>query len=759
MKTRLLLTLTALLLALSSWANGIEINGIHYLLDRESRTASVTYPGTNADATSTYADTIVIPSEITYRDTLYSVTAIGESSFYNCSTLKVIAFPSTIKRIEKNAFCGCYNLKEIDLPPLLEFIGERAFRGCSGLITLVLPNSVKTINPQAFYFCTGLKGQLIIPDGVTTIGHAAFSTCHNLNSIVLPSNLKVIESQAFEDCRNLSMKVILPETVVSIGDYAFSHCQHITEVYIPNSVKNLGKYAFFDCQHLIRTNISNALIKLEEGVFGGCEELNNVVIPNSVKTIEKAAFQGCSKLSNISLGDSLVYIKGFVFSDNYSLVSITFPNTLKGIYENVFQNCKNLKEIKLPKSLEYIGGYAFSGCTSLTGDFVIPESVQSFGHYAFNYCTGLNTIIIPPSITSLPEGAFRMCSGMKYINLPETLKNINQAAFQGCSSLKQIKIPQSVGFFALYAFDGCSSLESINIPVSIKSIGSKVFIGCNSLKDIYVESTIPRQYNAQTDIFETSIYNTCTLHIPFLAFRDQYESTAPWSNFKNIIKDKDFETFKENIAIAFNETNGFTEETKLDGNIIDNIYYNIGVEDGFYDVTDNSITITTPTNDDFVESYENKDFISEDFQNNFTGIVLKLPASNGTIQITAETFGNTILKVKIGNQKPIDMQAKEKQQLSIPYDVSSDSYVFIYACQPSINTRSLHDVQIKTDNALKLYSIEWNPDNITDIDNLYDKKLEIPSYYNLQGQRIAEPQKGIVIVRYSNGTSRKMYVR
>ncbi|MBR6338880.1 MAG: leucine-rich repeat protein, partial [Alloprevotella sp.] len=34
------------------------------------------------------------------------------------------------------------------------------------------------------------------------------------------------------------------------------------------------------------------------------------------------------------------------------------------------------------------------------------------------------------------------------------------------------------------------------------------------------------------------------------------------------------------------------------------------------------------------------------------------------------------------------------------------------------------------------------------------------SYYNLQGQRIAEPQRGqLVVVRYSDGTSRKMYVR
>ena len=34
------------------------------------------------------------------------------------------------------------------------------------------------------------------------------------------------------------------------------------------------------------------------------------------------------------------------------------------------------------------------------------------------------------------------------------------------------------------------------------------------------------------------------------------------------------------------------------------------------------------------------------------------------------------------------------------------------------------------------------------------------SYYNLQGQRIAEPQRGqLVVVRYSDGSSRKMYVR
>ena len=36
---------------------------------------------------------------------------------------------------------------------------------------------------------------------------------------------------------------------------------------------------------------------------------------------------------------------------------------------------------------------------------------------------------------------------------------------------------------------------------------------------------------------------------------------------------------------------------------------------------------------------------------------------------------------------------------------------------------------------------------------------EVVGYYNLQGLRLTEPQKGIVIVRYSDGTSKKMLVK
>ena len=72
-----------LLLAIStiSWANGTKINGIYYVLDSSTKTASVTYTGTTSSrnpSSTRYTGSITIPSTITYNSTTYSVTSIGE---------------------------------------------------------------------------------------------------------------------------------------------------------------------------------------------------------------------------------------------------------------------------------------------------------------------------------------------------------------------------------------------------------------------------------------------------------------------------------------------------------------------------------------------------------------------------------------------------------------------------------------------------------------------------------------------------------
>ena len=72
MKTKLLAMLMLMLLPLGAWANGVEVGGIHYILDRSAKTASVTYTGTNWYDGSDYVGDIVIPDAITYDGIKYS---------------------------------------------------------------------------------------------------------------------------------------------------------------------------------------------------------------------------------------------------------------------------------------------------------------------------------------------------------------------------------------------------------------------------------------------------------------------------------------------------------------------------------------------------------------------------------------------------------------------------------------------------------------------------------------------------------------
>ena len=112
MKTRLLLTLTALLLALSSYAAGTEIDGIHYELDSSTKTASVTYTGSSS-SDNTYSGDITIPASVNYSGTTYSVTSIGERAFYGCTGLTSITIPSSVTSIGEYAFQNCTGLTSI----------------------------------------------------------------------------------------------------------------------------------------------------------------------------------------------------------------------------------------------------------------------------------------------------------------------------------------------------------------------------------------------------------------------------------------------------------------------------------------------------------------------------------------------------------------------------------------------------------------------------------------------------------------------
>ncbi len=108
MKARLLTTLATLLLALTSWAYGVEIDGIYYVLDSSTNTAIVVYTGsTNTNPNTPYKGNIAIPASVTYGGTAYRVTKIGNYAFYGCSGLTSVSIPSSVTTIGDGAFKEC----------------------------------------------------------------------------------------------------------------------------------------------------------------------------------------------------------------------------------------------------------------------------------------------------------------------------------------------------------------------------------------------------------------------------------------------------------------------------------------------------------------------------------------------------------------------------------------------------------------------------------------------------------------------------
>ncbi|MBP1645939.1 MAG: putative cell surface protein (Leucine-rich repeat protein) precursor [Bacteroidetes bacterium] len=197
---------------------------------------------TNTDSTS-YADSIEIPSSVINNSINYSVTSVGNNAFMFCQSLTHITIPNSVTTIGNFAFSFCDSLNSISFGNAITSIGSCAFQSCRRLTSLIIPNSVINIGYGAFQMCYSLSS-IIIPNSVTSIGDRAFYWCDSLVTINLGNSITKINDNTFGFCNSLS-SIIIPNSVTSIGDYAFEGCSNLTSITIPNSVTSIGNGAFY----------------------------------------------------------------------------------------------------------------------------------------------------------------------------------------------------------------------------------------------------------------------------------------------------------------------------------------------------------------------------------------------------------------------------------------------------------------------------------------------------------------------------------
>ena len=90
----------------------------------------------------------------------------------------------------------------------------------------------------------------------------------------------------------------------------------------------------------------------------------------------------------------------------------------------------------------------------------------------------------------LPSYAFYNCSGLTSLAIPSDITSISDDTFYGCSGLTSLAIPSGVTSIGGDAFSGCSGLTSLAIPSGVTSIGDGAFSGCSGLTNLTIPSGV-----------------------------------------------------------------------------------------------------------------------------------------------------------------------------------------------------------------------------------------------------------------------------
>lgn len=445
--------------------------------------------------------------------------------------------------------------------------------------------------------------------------------------------------------------------------------------------------------------VSYSVTALGPNAFNSCSTLENVTIPNSISNIGGQCFIGCASLSKI-----------------------TIPESVTSIGETCFSGCKSISSISILGAIECLGSLCFADCEALKS-IKIPSSVKELGEQCFYQCSSLEKIELPNLIDKIPQGCFVGCTSLKSIQLPISITELDYQCFFGCSSLEYIKIPKFVTDIGKSCFQSCTSLKVVSLPELLTNMGEDCFKGCSGLKKVFAEmSSIPfTEYNG---FFSNSFCSYATLYVPSNMI-DDYNTAAWWKDFGTI------KPINKEIAIS-------------------------------------SLGIATYCSDDdldFTDVEGIKAYIASGYNNN-TGYVLltrvkEVPAGTGILlmgnggsyEVPTTDVDYTYANLLVGTLEDTNLTSAAGYKNYILANGSSG--VKFYLSEDGILAANKAYLKIPTsgNSAAKMFKYRIvdnngdNDDNTTSIEDVDASETdEEKVYYNMQGQAIKNPRKGLYII-------------
>ena len=198
----------------------------------------------------------------------------------------------------------------------------------------------------------------------------------------------------------------------------------------------------------------------------------------------------------IAYGDNYIY-DGILYQFDFELGYFCVPAP-----QSQYLTRENTS-IKIPNELEFqknvfkpvrdIRVNAFSGCQYIT-EMVLPDTIWYLGSQAFANCVNLKTLTLPKTVKSIGSYCFTGCVKLKEVTLPEGAI-LPDGLFSGCVGLETVILPKIDANVETgrYIFRNCSRLANVTFPPTYKaSIGPHMFQGCTGLKSISIPNSIKK---------------------------------------------------------------------------------------------------------------------------------------------------------------------------------------------------------------------------------------------------------------------------
>ena len=620
----------------------------------------------------------------------------------------------SVTRISRGAFYNCSLLVSVVIPNSVTEIRDKAFVGCFNLKSVTIGSGVQSIDKTAF--ASYSDDTYIEPNKVIWLGNTPPKGYENVNGIY-----NYVSNDSFTGLSNTKLYPFLSSMFEKDGikyvpiNPSERTCDAIDCAYDSTAANiNIGKTVNYKGVELTVKDIrpytcyGNRYVKSVKIDYGGA--------------IGNSAFRYCDSISSVDIATTKIGIESFCDCGAITTAKIT----AKVIGASAFENSATKEPAKFEISADTIKSRAFMGSNAVTEAKITAKTIgasafensariepakfeinaDKIGDYAFTGCSKLEDAVLGENLKSIGNSAFKDCASLKGITIPDSVTGIGGRCFSGCESLAYAKIGAGVSVIPNGTFNNCKSLPEITIPKTVDCIGYYVFGGCTSLADVTIadrETELKLESNGSNPMF-----SSCPLKSVYIGGNITYGTTA----------NDGYSPFYRNTSL---ETVRITDrETEIS-------------ENEFYGCTS-------------LKSVSMGDGIDTIGRYAFSGCSALESFSFGT---GLKSIGDEAFSDCTGMKKLVSKTAVPPVCGPQALDDINKWECTLYVPQESLDAYK---------SAAQWKEFFFLETGIKNVPNTSSSATE-SECYSTDGMRISSPQKGINIIRMSNGSVKKVLVK